>query len=114
MSLQREASFSLEEPFHGTVWLRIAQLSSDASVRLVVSLKSGWDADIQISASRARVFAETSGPQIAQGETPDGHTAVVIMEDDRLAIVILQERLSDVLILGEHAKETRDVLGGGL
>jgi hypothetical protein len=115
MSMLNDASITIDEPFHGTAWLRISQHPSKASVHLVVSLKNGWDADIWLPATGTRVFADASGPspQIAQGETPDGHAAVVLMEDDRLAVSILRERLSDILILGEHAREVRAALGGG-
>jgi hypothetical protein len=109
------ASITLDEPFHGTTWLKISPQPSRASVRMVVSLKGGWDVDILLPAGDAKVFGDVSnpGPQIVLGETPDGHTAIVVMEDDRLAISILRERLSDVLILGEHAREVRTALGDG-
>ncbi len=106
-------SLNLTEPFHGPVWIGVTRNRADPNVRLVISIEKGWDVDIFLSLGDAMAIAKalgTSTLQVVTGKTPDGTIAVVMAEDKRLAVSILGERLSDVLVLGHDAVVVRDAL----
>ena len=101
------------DPFHGAVWLSASRPSSVAMVTLIVSIERSWDTEILLSRDSADALADSIGRPdvgIITGETVDGAVAVLVATGDRLAITILEDRLSDVLILGSEAGGLRDLL----
>jgi hypothetical protein len=100
-------SVTLDEPFHGNVGFSVTRAPSGSAVHLVVSIERSWDADILIGRTQATALADSLGGtdvHIATGETVDGAATVFVTKGDRLAIVIPDERISEVLILGADAR----------
>lgn len=103
----------LTDPFHGTVWLNASRALSGSEVILVVSIQRSWDIEVLIALTAATGLADAIGGRelhIVTGETVDGATAVVVAQGDRLAITVLENRISDVLILGDRAHAIGDRL----
>ena len=108
-----ERSLSFTEPFHGRVWLGVSRIGSPSLVRLIVSIEGSWDADLLIAPQEAAVLARALSGREAQAvkaRTPDDEEAVVVAGQDRLALTVLGERLSDVLVLDAHAKAVQEFL----
>ncbi|HEX3975579.1 MAG TPA: hypothetical protein VHW96_04905 [Solirubrobacteraceae bacterium] len=106
--MSAESSFSFEEPVLGPAWIRVAGDAARPEVEVTVSLERSWDVELTISAQDATALADALGSErlaVAPGTTIDGVRAVLIAEADRLAVVVVAERLSDVLTLDEHAYE---------
>jgi hypothetical protein len=107
------ASLTIAEPFHGMVWLSASRASSAPVVNLVVSIERSWDVDIMIDLSDAVALAESIGGAnlcVTTGRTVDGAAAVLATQGDRLAITVLDDRISDVLLLGNEASAIRERL----
>jgi hypothetical protein len=101
------------EPFLGTVWLDASRAASMSDVRVVVSVEKGWDVDILIGAGDATALADALGADgfsIVRGQTADGEPAVLVVDNDRLAITVPRARLSDVLSLGRQVEAVRECL----
>ena len=102
---QGENSVNLEEPFHGKVWLAVSAGSASA-VNLAVSIERSWDAEIRIHRVDAVALASALGGaslHTVNGETVDGAEVVIVARGERIGIVIVEERIGDVLILGSAA-----------
>lgn len=105
------ASVVLDEPFHGRVGLSARRAQSGPFVHLVVSIERSWDADILINVEDTLSLVSSLGGSelhMTRGETVDGEAVVLVSKGDRLAITILDERISDVFVLRTQLEAVRE------
>lgn len=76
-----------------------------------MSIERSWDADIRINVEDALALASSLGGSelhITRGETVYGEVVVLVSKGDRLAITILDDRISDVLLLRTQLEAVRE------
>lgn len=104
---------TINEPFHGTVWISSSRSARRPVVNIAISIEQSWDTDIVIGLDDAVVLADALGKpglHVSTADTSDGAAAVIVASGDRMAVTILDDRISDVLILGSQTEQVTMLL----
>lgn len=97
----------------GTVWLSISRSPSTTSVNVAISVEHSWDVDIVIDSRQAVGLAEamiSSELMVVTGETSGRAAAALLAQNGRLGLVVLDDRISDLLTLGREVQAVADRL----